>query len=139
MQEASIPIHFSGTDPRPVDAHWKWAQVLKTVCLRNADCASGMNLEPRMNACDFRDVKNVEYPFCVCNPWPDKPETKPIAEYTKTYVPNVLFGLLDQYAKEKYAAHEIQQMKDCATESAFSGKIDRLHWKFNVCVGRKAG
>lgn len=139
LQDVSLPIHFSGTDPHPVDTDWEWVKVVRNVCLKNTDCASGINLESRMNEGGFSDVRSVEYPFCVSNPWPGRPETAPVAEYTGKYVPLVFFGLLDQYAKDKYTADEIQQMKDSAMETAFSGKVPMLHYKFHVCIGRKAG
>ena len=134
LQDVSLFVHFSGHTTDPVDKDWEWARVLREDCLGTIDCSSGLNLESRMKSSGFNDVKSVSYPFCLGKPWPEMPETQPIAEYSLKHVPPVCFGLLD---RTKYSAEEIQQMKDSMMEYAFSGKIDRLHWKFHVCIGRK--
>lgn len=138
LQDANLGQYWSGTKPSPVDEDWLWARVVRDICFANIDWASGTNLESKMNETGFRDVKSVEYPFAVCYPFSDKPETQMIAEYTAKYVPQVVFGLLDQYARSKYSTDEVQQMKDHAKETAYSGKIKECHFKFYACVGRKA-
>ena len=137
LQDISLATHFSGYSRDPIDKDWKWARVMKEDCLGAIDCSSGLNLESRMKSGGFTDVKSVPYPFCLGKPWPEMPETQPIAEYTSTHVPPVCFGLLDQYATGKYSVEEIQQMKDDIMETAFSRRIERVHWKFHVCIGQK--
>ena len=137
LQDVSICRHFEGTEPDPIDENWVWARVVREVCLRNIDWASGMHLESRMNEVGLSNVKSAEYQFALCYPFPDRPETQSISEYTAKYVPNVVLGLLDQYAQDQYSKEEVEKMKILAKEDAYSGKIKRLHWKFHVCIGKK--
>lgn len=137
LQDVSLARHFSPTQTDAVDEDWLWARVVRDLCLKNIDWASGLNLEARMNETGFSEVESIEYPFAMCRPLPSHPETELIAAYTSKYVPPVIFGLLDQYAKEMYSTEEIQGMKDSATNDAYSGRIAGLHWKFHVCIGRK--
>ena len=137
LQDASLCRHFPGMEPDPVDEDWLWAKVVRDVCLRNIDWAAGINLESSMNETGLGHVKSTEYQFALCYPVPNRPETQLISAYTAKYVPNVIFGLLDQYAREQYSADDIEKMKIAAQEDAYSGKIEGLHWKFHVCIGKK--
>ena len=139
LQDVSLATHFSNESVDPVDQDWLWARVVRDVCLASINASAGLHLQERMIEASLRDVKSICYPFCINQPLPDRPETEPIARYTKEFVPGVVFGLLDQYARERYSKREIQEMKDSSMETAFSDGLSRpVYWKFHVCIGKKA-
>lgn len=58
-------------------------------------------------------------------------------EYNLRYFPAAATAMLQRFVAPEHSLEQVGEMQREATELAFSGKIDRLHYKFYASVGQK--
>lgn len=137
LQDLSVYSFFLGDDPEPISNNWEWTQVLKEDVLGSIDASCGIHLETNMKNSGLTEIKTAVFPFPAGNALPGRPETQPLADHYGKIGPLVSLALLDKNATEKYGAEKVQELKEAAMEQGFSGKIQGLHQRFYVCIGRK--
>ena len=139
LQEVSTYTHYSGSSPtpdQPIDGDWQWASAIKDGCMvRGIECAAGSKMASRMSSAGLSDVEVVEYPSPLTT-WPGRPESEPMLKYNMKYIPTVTPALLQRFAGSSHSGGKITAFQEDATK-VYSAKIDRLHWKFYACAGRK--